>query len=68
MSVLRSGVDETDLVGVDDGLYPIAQPELGEDAPEVGLYRRLGDEEVFGDLGVGVAAGDLDQDLSLAAL
>ena len=43
----------------------LAQLELGEDAPHVGLDGRLGEDQALGDLGVGQAAGDLEQDLAL---
>src|SRR5699024_7058695 len=43
---------EAGLVGEDDGLDPVAGLELHEDASDVGLDRRLGEEEPLSDLGV----------------
>ena len=54
------------LEGEDDGLHPVAQPELGQQPAHVGLDGRLGDVEALGDLGVGEAVGDGEQDLALA--
>ena len=44
--------DETALVGEDDGLCPISQSGLGEDAGDVALHGRRADVESVGDLGV----------------
>ena len=44
--------DEPALVGVDHGLHAVAQAELAEQVGDVGLDRRLGDDERLGDLGV----------------
>ena len=41
-----TGTHEPDLVGEDHGLDAVAQAELGEDAPDVGLDGRLADEQV----------------------
>lgn len=38
-------------------LYPVLDPRLAVDAVEVGLHRAKGDEELFGDLFIGGAAG-----------
>src|SRR5215469_10610379 len=59
-----AGADQAVLVGVDDGLDPVTQAEFGQDAADVGLDGCLGQEEPLGDLGVGVAGGDLDEDLA----
>ena len=48
--------DQPRLVGEDHGLHPVAQAELGEHAAEVGLHRRLADEQLGRDLGVRQAA------------
>ena len=61
-----SRFDEPALVGEDDGLDAVAQVELGEDAGDVRLHRRLADEQLGGDLGVGQPAGEQPQDLELA--
>jgi hypothetical protein len=50
--------DEPCLVGVDDGLGAVAEVELGVDTCDVGLDGRVADDQLGGDLGVGVAAGD----------
>jgi hypothetical protein len=65
MSLFGSPVDEAGLVRVDHRLDAVAQSELGEHPPEVSLHRRFGGEEPLGDLGVGKAARELDQDLPL---
>jgi hypothetical protein len=52
-SVSVAGLGQAVFVGVDDCLDPVAQIELGEDAPDVGLDRGLGQEQLPGDLGVG---------------
>src|SRR4051794_31076037 len=58
--------DESGLVGVDDGLCSVAEVEFGVDACDVGLDGRVADDELRGDLGVGVAAGDELEYLELA--
>ena len=50
------GRDQPALVGQDDGLHAVAQPELGQQARDVGLDRALGDEQLGGQLGVALAA------------
>ena len=57
---------EARLVGVDDRLHPVAQAELHEHPPDVGLHRRLADEQLRADLGVVAAAPDQLEDLLLA--
>ena len=54
------------LVGQHDRLDAVAEPELHEHAGDVGLDRRLGDDQLGGDLGVREAAGDELEDLELA--
>lgn len=49
-SVVRR--DQTGAVGVDDGLYPVAQVELGEDARDERLDGLAADDQLIGDLGV----------------
>lgn len=56
MSDIGLGIDEANLVRVNHRLDTIAQSKFHEHPPEVGLHRRLGDEEPLGDFGVGVAA------------
>jgi hypothetical protein len=58
--------DQTALVGGHHHLGAVAEVELGEDPPDVGLDRLLGDDQVAGDLGVGQPAGDERQHLGLA--
>jgi hypothetical protein len=53
------------LVGEDDDLHPIAEVEFAQDRPDVGLDRRLADEDRRRDLGVGQPAGDTGEDLAL---
>ena len=53
------------LVGQDHGLHPVAQPELGEQVPDVRLHGRLADDQVGGYLRVGQAAGEPQQDVAL---
>ena len=59
-------LDQAALVGEDDRLDPVAQVQLGQHVGDVGLDRRLPDEELPGDLGVSQAAGDKRQHLGLA--
>jgi hypothetical protein len=47
-------------------LDPVAQPELGQDPADVGLYRRLGHVQAGGDLGVRQAMSHRHEDLPLA--
>ena len=54
------------LVGEHDGLDAVAQVELLEDVGDVGLDRRVADEQPLGDLGVREALGDQAEDLELA--
>src|SRR4051812_44611466 len=53
--------------GDSSGLAAVGGVELAEDALEVGVDRVAGDEEGFGDLGVGVALGEEAKDLPLPA-
>ena len=50
--------DQPGLVREHHRLYAVAQVELGEDPPDVGLHGGLGDHEPVGDLGVGQVSGD----------
>src|SRR6478735_8809208 len=59
-------VAQTVLVTEDDGLYPIAQAELGEDAVDVRFSGRFGHEELCPDLVVRHAGGHRLEDLTLA--
>src|SRR2546421_12831046 len=52
--------------GASERLVPVLGTELGVDAHEVGLHGREGDREVVGDLPVGAAFGEQDEDLALA--
>ena len=58
--------DETELVGQDHRLHPVAQVQLGEHVVDVGLHRRLPHVQVGGDLSVGPALGQPDEDLEFA--
>lgn len=58
--------DQAALVGVHDSLHPVPQRELIQHPADVCLDRGLGQEELGGDLGVGQARGDLDEDLLFA--
>ena len=49
-----------------DGLHPVADAQLGQDAADVRLHGRLGDEQVGADLGVRPAARHQDEHLALA--
>lgn len=59
MIVLRARSDEPGLVCVDDGLDAVADVELLEDVRDVGLDRRLAEDERCGDFGVRGAAGEM---------
>src|SRR5215469_15196415 len=51
---------------VRDRLRPGVDAEFGVDAPDVVLDRLLGEEQMRGDLAIGVPAGDQRHDLELA--
>ena len=57
---------ESAFVGEHHRLGAVAQPELGEDAGDVRLDRRVADDQLGGDLGVGEPARQLDEHLGLA--
>ena len=61
-----AGGDQAGLVGEDDGLDAVAQAQFREDAGDVGLHRRLAEEQRGGDLGVRHAAGDQAEDFEFA--
>jgi hypothetical protein len=50
---LERGTTSPELVGDDDGLRPVAQPQLAQHAADVRLDRFLGDDEMFCYLRVG---------------
>jgi len=54
---MGGGADEAGAVGPHDGLGPIPDVELAQDALDVGLHRLGGRPELGGDLGVGQALG-----------
>jgi hypothetical protein len=56
------------LVGEDDRLDAISEPELLEDVRDVGLDGRLADVQVLRDLSVRQTAGHQPEDLALAEL
>src|ERR1700733_5060001 len=59
-----AGGDGTGFVGEDDGLDAVPEAELGEQVGDVGLDRGLAYHQVPGDLEVGAAAGQQQQDVS----
>ena len=61
-----SGTDESALVGQDDGLRAVVQPELAEYPADVDAHRALGDGQVPGDAVVGKPAGEHEEHLALA--
>ena len=65
-SMRSAGRDEAGLVGVDHRLHAVAEVELLEDAGDVRLRRRLGDDELLADLRVRQAAREQVEDLVLA--
>jgi hypothetical protein len=56
---VHGGPDQSVLIGEHDDLHAVAQRELGEDAPDMGLDRRLGEDQALSDPRVGVTAGHL---------
>src|SRR5699024_8981440 len=58
--------DESGFVGEDDGLDAVADLEFHEDASDVGLDRRLSEEEPLSDLGVAQPLGDEHEHLPFA--
>jgi hypothetical protein len=54
------------VVGEHDRRGPVANAKLAENAPDVRLYRRLGDAQGAGDLAVSRTACDQAQNVSLA--
>jgi len=54
------------LVGEYDSLHPVAEPELGQDAPDVGLHSGLRQVHPPGDLRVGEPLGYFGQNLAFA--
>src|SRR2546429_9785269 len=63
---LRTGLHQAALVGENDGLGAVAQPEFHQHAADVGLDGLFGDDQVGGDLRVGHAPGHQGQHLGLA--
>src|SRR5918997_5303575 len=57
---------QAELVREDHGLDAVAQVELGENATDVGLHGRLGEDEALGDLRVRPPRRQLEQHLALA--
>src|SRR3954470_12950751 len=57
---------EAGAVGQRDGLDAVAQTELREDVIDVGLHRRLAQEQRLSDLGVRAPVRDLAQHVELA--
>src|SRR5689334_4580982 len=59
----RPRLDEAGFIGDDHELGAVVCVQLGEQAADVGFDRGDTDVETRGDIGVGVAGGDVDQDL-----
>ena len=57
------GCDEAGLVGQDNGLYTVAEPEFGQDVGDVGFDGGLAEEEFPADFGVGFSGGDRGKDV-----
>ena len=57
--------DPSGFVGPDHDFYPISGLKFGHQAGDVSLDSALADEELFGDLGVGLAPGDFGEDFLL---
>ena len=60
---LRAGRDQSALVRQDDGLNSVPEPELREQAGDMGLDRALADEQLGGQLGVALTARQHPQHL-----
>ena len=60
------GVEQPRLVREHDRLDAVAQVELLQHVGDVGLDRRVADEQLLADLGVGEAAGDQAEHVALA--
>ena len=60
------GFDQAGLVSQDDGLHAVAQAQLAQQAVDVRLDGCLGQVQARGDLSIGQAFGDEQQDLTLA--
>jgi len=60
-----SGTDESALVGQDDGLRAVVQPELAEYPADVDAHGALGDGQLSGDAVVGKPAGEHEEHLAL---
>ena len=65
-ALTRLGPDQAALVAEDDRLHAVAEPELPEDVPDVGLDGRLLDHERRSDLTVREPARDQLEDVALA--
>ena len=65
-SVGVAGSDDAGFVGEDDGLYPVAEVEFGEDAGDVAFHGGVAEVEVGCDLGIGEAAGEEPEDVEFA--
>jgi hypothetical protein len=59
-------LDESDVVGEDEHLYSVAQPQVGQDVPDVGLGGGIGQMQPAGDLVVRSALGHFDQNLAFS--
>src|SRR5436190_5371805 len=63
---MRIFLEESSLVGEDDGLDAVAELELLEDVRDVRLDGGVADVELLGDLAVRQAGGDQAKDFSFA--
>ena len=59
-------LDQACFVGSDDGLRAVTAAEFHQDVADIGLDSGFAEEEPFGDLAVGQAPRDLDEDLGLS--
>ena len=61
-----SRAEQVTLIGQDDGLRPVADIQLLQDPRDVGLDRRVAEEQLAADFGVGQTLRDEPEHVSLA--
>jgi hypothetical protein len=59
-------LNESVLVGIDDGLHAVPQSKLHQDPSHVGLYRCITDHQIGRDLGIRLSAREHAQYLSFS--
>ncbi len=64
--LIGSRLNESVLVGIDDGLHAVPQSKLHQDSGHVGLHRCITDHQIGRDLGIRLSAGEHAQYLSLS--